>query len=77
MLMNKVSTKFLCPKEAAVYMGKSIETLARYRKRGIGPKFGRTETGRIYYRVSDIDMYFEERLSPDHMVSAEGVRRMR
>ena len=49
----------MTPSQAAIYQGKSKETLAKWRGKGIGPKFLKSETGRIYYFKSDIDDYWQ------------------
>jgi len=48
----------MTPVDAATYQDKSKETLAKWRARGIGPKYMKSETGRIYYYKADIDIYW-------------------
>ena len=48
----------MTPEQAAIYQDKSKETLAKWRGKGIGPQFVKSETGRIYYYKADIDSYW-------------------
>ena len=49
--------------EVANYIGRSLPTLKRYRRLGIGPKFGRIpnpETGRPIYYGRDVIAWLEQ-----------------
>lgn len=52
----------LTPKEAAVYLGRNTETLARWRKLGAGPRWYRlSDKGRapVFYLARDLDLFIE------------------
>lgn len=58
----------LCPEDlldseqAGQYIGGvSIATMARYRSKGLGPKFIRVGGRRIRYRVRDLEEFLESR----------------
>ena len=46
----------LSPKEAAIFLGKSITTLQEWRNQKTGPPYIR-EVGRIYYLMRDLDRW--------------------
>ena len=54
--------EFLTPAEAAALLGIRIETLCRWRTRGYGPEYFRSETGRwVRYRRSAVDAWLASR----------------
>lgn len=45
---------YLTPEAAAIKLGRSVRTLARWRKDDIGPKHNVTDTGSIVYFEEDL-----------------------
>ena len=58
-IVKMAADERMTPEQAAIYQGKSKETLAKWRAKGIGPLFLKSETGRIYYFKFDIDEYWQ------------------
>jgi hypothetical protein len=50
----------LTTKQAALYLGRSVEVLKKWRQRRQGPSFLRYHDGRIRYLISEIQRYFDE-----------------
>ena len=55
---NENTRTWLSPKEAAVYLGVSEQTLATRRMEGQPPKFSKP-VGKIYYFKTDLDAYLK------------------
>ncbi len=51
--------RLLKPKQVAELLGCQMETLARWRCKGIGPKYEKLETGRIRYKESEIQKWLD------------------
>ena len=58
-IVTMAADERMTPDQAGKYQGNSKDTLAKWRAKGIGPKFVKTETGRIFYFKSDIDDYWQ------------------
>ncbi|MBY6383083.1 helix-turn-helix domain-containing protein [Rhodococcus erythropolis] len=50
-------TSLAKPPEMAEYLGKTVQGLAVWRTKGMGPKFIKFENGSIRYRWSDVDAW--------------------
>ena len=55
-----MKTSFLTPEELAARWILTTGTLARWRRKGIGPKYSKTESG-IFYKIEDIESYEDSR----------------
>ena len=58
-----ISPAVVSTRDAAVYLGVSLETLQRWRHNGIGPAYirpGETK-GRVVYLIADLDNWLDSR----------------
>lgn len=51
---------FFTPEELASRWHLTTDTLRRWRRKGTGPKFYKTDSG-IYYKITDIESFEESR----------------
>jgi hypothetical protein len=59
-------TRPLSRDEAAAYLGTTVNTLAGWAARRIGPRYSRSGSrrGKVWYRVCDLDAWLESRQQP-------------
>ncbi len=60
---NDSGPHLLTPKQAAEFLGVSVDTLARWRVLGVGPafvKFSRAKQALVRYRREDLDGFIRE-----------------
>jgi hypothetical protein len=53
-------TEYLTPEETALHLRCSALTLAKWRRRGYGPKWKRIGPQRIGYHVADVNAYLAQ-----------------
>lgn len=46
-------------KEVSEYLGKTVQALAVWRMKGLGPRFLKLENGSVRYRWSDVDEWLD------------------
>lgn len=65
--MSSESEEFLTTRQAAEFLGSTINSLTSMRSAGGGPAWSRAEdTWRIQYRKSDLTAYLAKRTAHDH-----------
>ncbi|MBC8554207.1 MAG: helix-turn-helix domain-containing protein [Candidatus Brocadiales bacterium] len=52
--------RYLSAKEVSRILGFALITLAKWRKKKIGPKFIELDNGRIRYKQSDVEAYMDQ-----------------
>lgn len=58
-----VPTNLLKPKDAAEYLNFTLSALAAWRCRGGGPKYLKVNGKDVRYRLTDLDIWIEERMT--------------
>ena len=56
---SSVPVRWLSPIEAALYLGFSVQTLERWRKKGEGPRWFRLGYRRVIYDIADLDAFIQ------------------
>jgi hypothetical protein len=62
---NDSAQQLLTPKQAAEFLGLSVDTLARWRVLGVGPafvKFSRAKQALVRYRREDLERFVRDHL---------------
>ena len=60
-MATTVAPQFLRPKDAAVYLGLSIATVARMRADGTGPEFTQLNASAVTYEIAALDAWLRHR----------------
>ncbi len=72
---NDAGPHLLTPKQAAEFLGVSVDTLARWRVLGAGPafvKFSRAKQALVRYRREDLERFIREHLHTSTSSSLPG-----